>query len=127
MSDPRPTPPTVSGNATMGPLTNMTGVHCERFPTCMVLGVGSSIPICEETECPGRIRQNIARTIADGLLEPRTKAEIRAAIDGVLLLKEEREKTIEECARAIEDKFLEDDPNFIKAIAAAIRALKDKP
>jgi hypothetical protein len=32
----------------------MSGVHCQRFPDCMELNMGNTMPKCDRADCPGK-------------------------------------------------------------------------
>jgi hypothetical protein len=35
--------------------TDMSGVHCAKFPTCWNVTNDATIPRCEKSDCPGRL------------------------------------------------------------------------
>lgn len=41
----------------------MSGVHCEKFPTCMELGLNATVPSCSKPDCPGAFRSALVEAM----------------------------------------------------------------
>jgi hypothetical protein len=54
------------------------GVHCEKFPDCMVVGDNATMPTCTRQDCPGVQRIQFAAKLGAAMLakpEPQTEDE----------------------------------------------------